>query len=506
MFMDNIIYILIYLINFYNYLNIFQQAHYKYKRLKKYHKIFIKNNAFLIISIFFSYLEVNKIFNYISIFLLLINLILLISKLFKQIVKLKITKRIIRLITNQIVISILLFLIFYKINNLYLYLLNILLPILLLINYLILIPIEKYINNKYIKKAKKIILNNPNLITIMITGSFGKTTIKNILYEIIKKDYITVTTPRSYNTDLGICKVINEYVNDSTEILILEAGAAELGDLKKICEIVKPDICVISEIGNQHLETFKTLENIIKEKFSIVEYLKEDGFVILNNDNKYIKEKELINIKTDHIKRISIKDINIITNLPKLSFSYNNKVFKTNLLGIHNVTNIILAVEVIKVLKYKNVIIKDSDIINRIENIKPIKNRLEYKKIVNNNTIINIYDDSYNSNYNGFKNAIDVLKLSKNKKIIITPGLVELGIKSKEYNEEIGHLIGNVFDEIYLVKSEVSKHLEEGLKKANKEYYLCEKFIDAYNNIINKEEETIDLLIENDVPDIYKEG
>ena len=110
----------------------------------------------------------------------------------------------------------------------------------------------------------------------MITGSFGKTTIKNILYEIIKKDYITVSTPKSYNTELGICKVINESVNNSTEILILEAGAAELGDLKKICEIVKPDICVISEIGNQHLETFKTIENI---KTASLEELKAvDGF------------------------------------------------------------------------------------------------------------------------------------------------------------------------------------------------------------------------------------
>ncbi len=503
--MVSLLYILIYLINFYNYLNIFQQAHYKYKRLKKYHKVYIKNNAFVILSIFFIQLENNKIFIYIGVFLLLINLILLINNLFKKIVKLRITKRIIRLSINQIILSILMFLIFHKINNLYLYILNILLPILLLINHLSLLPIEKYINNKYIKRAKSIISNNPNLITIMITGSFGKTTIKNILYEIIKKDYITVSTPKSYNTELGICKVINESVNNSTEILILEAGAAELGDLKKICEIVKPDICVISEIGNQHLETFKTIENIIKEKFSIVEYIKEDGYVILNNDNINIKDKELINIKTDHIKRITKEDTNIISHLPKLSFSYKNKIIRTSLLGVHNITNILLALEVIKVLKYKNIIIKDTDIINRIENIKPIKNRLEYKKRIINNININIYDYSYNSNYNGFKNAIELLKLSKNKKIIITPGLVELGIKSKEYNEEIGHLMARVFNDIYLVKSEATKYLEEGLKIENKEYYLCEKFIDAYNNIIKQEEETIDLLIENDVPDIYKE-
>lgn len=500
----SILFIINYLLNTYLYLNIYQQAHYKYKRINKYHKIFIKNNCFFIICIYFNILN-NKLISTILIFILLfINLFILISRILKQIVYLKFTKRIIRISLVHLIISLLLFIGIYNCINYSLpslYLINLFLPLLLFLSTVCLKPIEYSINNKYISSAKSIISNVPNLIVIMITGSYGKTTIKNIIYELIKKDYITVSTPKSYNTELGICKVINESITRSTEVFVVEAGAAEVNDLKKICEIVKPDICVISEIGNQHLETFKTIDNIIKEKFSIVNYLKDDGFVVLNNDNLYIKEKELIHLRTEQIKRVSINNVDNINYFPKLSFTVNGQLFKTNLLGKHNITNILLSLEVINVLKYKNIIVKPIDIINRIENIKPIKNRLEYRQVNN----INIFDDCYNCNYQGFKNAIDLLKHSANKKIIITPGIVELGVYKKCYNEEIGLLIGQVFDEVYLVKSEVTKYLELGLIKANKEYYLCDKFIDAYNEIIKDQKTIIDLLIENDVPDIYKE-
>ena len=137
-----------------------------------------------------------------------------------------------------------------------------------------------------------------------------------------------------------------------------------------------------------------------------------------------------------------------------------------------------------------------------IYNQQPSHHRMEYKKVKN----INIYDDSYSSNINGFINACEVLKMQQGKKIIITPGIVDGGLYDKILNKEISKYLINTFDDIYLINNRSSKYIEEELIKNNKQYYTYNNFKTAYDNVIKQNnEDEVNLLIENDLPDSFLE-
>lgn len=134
-----------------------------------------------------------------------------------------------------------------------------------------------------IRKAKKKLSENKNLKVIFVTGSFGKTTTKRYLYELLKGDYKTVATPKSFNTPIGICLSVKD-INADTQIFIAEAGARRAGDIKTLCQIVRPDISVVTGIAPQHIETFKSIENIIAEKEEAVKNLKVGGFAVISGE------------------------------------------------------------------------------------------------------------------------------------------------------------------------------------------------------------------------------
>lgn len=491
----------------YDYLTILQQSHYKNNLMKYYLKKYYKKYLlWLITFIIFNLFYILKI---IKKLLLEIYYICIIMFYFinvkKKIIKLKITKRIIRIIILIIMIDLI-----FILNKNYLFLYNILLLIYPFINILILEinkPIEKLINKYYINNAKKIINENKDIINIAITGSYGKTSTKNIIYQLLKNNYLTVETPKSYNTLLGVVKTINEKIDSTTQTFIYECAATSPGDIKEIVDVVKPNIAIITDIGYQHLESFKTIENIIKTKFEITENLNYEDTIILNDDNIYIKNKKITNIK--NVIRISLLDINKdyyakINNILPLQITiYKHQkeeiTLNTNLLGRHNALNILISYVVLDVLKEKGIRINKQQIKEIISNLQFSPHRLEYKKTNN----IHIYDDAYNSNIVGFKNACEIIKLLPYKKIIITPGIVELGKKEKEINEEIAQLIKNTFDEIYIIKNKASETLIKYLK--DETINITNSFINAYNECVNKYTEEIAILIENDLPDNYLE-
>lgn len=489
-----------FIILIYHTLNIYQQSHYDFlKLINTYKKLYISKiymyilYIMLVISVFS--------FKYCNIIIFILGLVSLLFR-GKYIIKLKFTNRIIRLIiTTILVYSLLLYLSY---SNILFIMLVIIYPFIIYLINLINYPIEYLINYYYILKAKKKLKQNKNLIKIAITGSFGKTTIKNIINEILKTKYITLSTPKSYNTLLGITKTINESLNNSTEVLIVEMGANHIGEINKMKKLIDPDISIISDIGKQHMSTFKTISNVLKAKLEIINFNKESSITIINNDNIYLKH---LIVKNKLVYRVGInknKDIyasnikvkenftsfNIIDNI------YQNKLLvSTRLLGEHNVNNILIAYLTSKILG-----VEDNSIISTLDKIEPVENRLKYKKINN----IHIYDDSYNSNIVGFKNAIKVLLNTNTLKVIITPGIVDGGIMSKEINEEIAHILNKSnIDEIYLINNSEIKYYKNILKK----YILFNSFKDAYNHFLNTYTlEEVSLLIENDLPDSYYEG
>ena len=374
-------------------------------------------------------------------------------------------------------------------------------------------PIEKIVFLYYKNKAKKKLKRFNNLKIVGITGSYGKTSTKNILNDILSVKYNSVTTPKNYNTLYGLIITINKYLNKFNDIFIAEMGAFKKGRIKKLCNLVKPKYGIITKIGESHLDSFKTINNIRNTKFELIEYLPKNGIGILNMDDK---EQVKFNIK-NKVKIIWIgidsNNADLVANNILISkngmsfdviFKKENiiKSFKTRLLGIPNIYNILSSIAFARYIMNMDI----DDIILGVKRIKPIPHRLEIKNF-NNYTII---DDAYNSNPIGSKMALDVLKLMDGEKIVVTPGMIELKDKEYEFNKEFGKYISEVADYVILVGNKQTKAIKYGLisNNFNKDKILTtnnvkEAFI-IIDKVKNNNKHTY-ILLENDLPDIFNE-
>ena len=353
---------------------------------------------------------------------------------------------------------------------------------------------------KYYKHAnKKIKKYNPFIIAI--TGSCGKTSVKNYIYECLKNDYLIYKSPKSYNTLKGLTMTINKELKHYNAIFVLEMGLSHKNDIKKITKIFSPNISIITEILPSHLETMRTMDNIVREKMYIVKNMKEHGLIIINNDNELIRSNiNKYNVKKNPIVKVGLEknndiypekiivkkeglEFNLIDNINKQSLNIQN-----NLIGRHNIYNTMITYCVIKGLNGK---------LNYLNELTNYENRLNIKKY-NNITILN---DGYNSNINGFISALEILSLYDKPKYIITPGIVEGGTESKKLNMDVAEKISEICDFCYIIDNKnTSFFIEKFNEKKYKNYIIKKDFFSAFNELKNKE---IVLLIENDLTDFY---
>lgn len=495
----------------YDYLNLFQQSYYKIKRMNDHHLNYYIKKIIFIYLVLLSFLLEKNLFLIISFTIVMYYFI----TIRKSIVHLKLTKRMIRLLVTTsilfLIINLLIGLISF--NNILIYpvISLFILPLVVQSANILNQPIEKLINRHFINNAKRILSQNPNLIKIAITGSYGKTTTKNILYQVLKKQYLTVMTPKSYNTLLGVVKTINSKIDATTEIFIVEMGAAEVGDIAEIMDVLHPQIGILTDIGPQHLSTFKTMENIINTKFELVDYLTYNDLIILNYDNEYIKNRKIINVNkiitTSTLSQDAIYTVKDIKITPYQCFDIYEKGVKimeieTKLFGRHNIQNIVQSICALRSLNQFGMKVDLDKAYFAIKEMQAVPHRLEYRRLEN----IHLYDDAYNSNFMGMKNAIEVLSATNHKKVIITPGLVELGQMSDELNLQIAIKIQEVFDDIYIINNKASRIIIDYLNHNTNKYHVCYSFKEAYDIVKNKYlEEEIDLLLANDLPDHYLE-
>ena len=268
---------------------------------------------------------------------------------------------------------------------------------------------------------------------------------------------------------MGLSKTILEYLDDHN-ILIAEMGARHKGDIKILAKMVEPDYGIITTIGPQHLETFKSLETIEDTKFELAENLKQDGVMIFNGDSNSTKKlydrfdgkKYLVCDKNGFSYA---EDIEINSRGSKFKLYIDGKQFdiETELLGKCNIDNIVTASTVAYLLE-----VPREDIENAVKELQPTKHRLEIIK----NNACTVIDDSYNSNIIGCKEALDTLNMFKGKKIVITPGMVELGNEQSEINFKFGGMIADVADYIIIMnnvnKNEIlSGAIAHNFKKEN---------------------------------------
>ncbi len=376
-------------------------------------------------------------------------------------------------------------------------------PALTYISLFALKPIEKCVANYYINDAKKLLSSHKNLKVIGITGSYGKTGTKYILSRILSEKYNVLMTPESFNTPMGVVRTVRERLRGDTEIFVCEMGAKNIGDIKEICDIVHPDSAIITSVGPQHLETFGTVENVLKTKFELRDAVaKKDGLVLANGDNKYIADQTGVTL-------YGTKD-NSLFRAENVTGSRNGVTFdlvfgdervtvSSKLLGSHNVQNITGAAA----LAFKmGVSLKN--IAFAISRLAPVEHRLEMKPSVNGSLLI---DDAYNANPEGSLEATRVLSSFEGMtKVIITPGLVELGDEEYEYNKNLGKAAASVCDKIIFVGENRSKPLKEGALEQgfNEEnIFVAKSFLEAMEIYTKLADSNTVVLLENDLPDNY---
>ena len=313
------------------------------------------------------------------------------------------------------------------------------------LSFLICLPIETLIQKYFIKKAKER-LRDVGAKVVAITGSFGKTSTKNFLYQILRKEFEVCVTPQSFNTPMGICKTILENLKDTDELVIFEYGARHIGDIEFLAKNFGVDFGIITPIGACHLETFKKIENIESEKYQLCKNAKE--FVVFNG--KSDSSKKLYKA-FDH-KKFLVCQKNSFAYAKKIKFSQEGTNFvlcinkneiacKTKILGEAGIDNIVTASAMAYLLGESLY-----DIQKEISSLKPSSHRLELIKTEN----VTIIDDSFNSNFAGFSDALKVLGNFSGRKFVITPGMVELGAKQYEQNFEIGKKISRVGDFLFI--------------------------------------------------------
>lgn len=494
-------------------IHIFQINFYKVKPQLKYiykniSKIFI-TGILLTIAGIFAIFENLYFIGYIAI-LIIVGIINIERNVKKKIVY---TARVKRLILSSYIFAFIIAAIVYIFTKIYgivlivLAYINVFLPLIMLFINILNLPINNMINKYYINDARKIIGNMKNLIVIGVTGSYGKTSVKNFLYKCLSAKYNVLITPENYNTTLGVVKTIRNYLKPTHEIFICEMGATNLGDIKEICDLVHPKYGIITSIGPQHLESFGSIENIIKTKFELADSIPSDGIVFLNYDNEYIKNHKIDkNVITYGVENslLNYQAYDLKSNSSGITFKIKDKnsneyEFFSKVIGRHNIENITGALAVANKLD-----IPFDKLQARVRMIEPVEHRLQIIK-KGNDIII---DDAYNSNPSGSKSAVETLNTFEGVKIVVTPGMIELGDKEYELNYEFGKYCAKNADYIVLVGKKQTKPIYDGAinEKFDEQKIIVvdtlnEGLKKVYSSNVGNNRRVI--LLENDLPDNY---
>jgi UDP-N-acetylmuramoyl-tripeptide--D-alanyl-D-alanine ligase len=383
-------------------------------------------------------------------------------------------------------------------------------PITMICGNTLLYPFEEYLKSYYYKDAAKRLREHKELIIIGITGSYGKTSVKFILEKILSQHFNTLVTPHSYNTTLGVVITVRKFLNKSHEVFVAEMGAKQKGDIQEICELVQPTYGVITAVGPQHLETFGSLNTIIDTKFELAKAVETKGKCFVNGDSLNSVEgiKRYPNTSYSQYGTSENSDVQISQCSQSIHGSKfcitlkdgSSHQYETKLLGMHNILNIAGAIGVAYELGMTH-----EKIYTGVKELKAVEHRLELKKQGD----LFILDDAFNSNPSGAKSALDVLnQFDSGKKIIMTPGMIELGSMDYEVHYTFGQQISEVCDYVILIGENKTAAIKKGLEDSgyNMENVAVMKSVyDGFNQIRQIASKGDIILIENDLPDNYNE-
>lgn len=324
---------------------------------------------------------------------------------------------------------------------------------------------------------------NIDIPVVAITGSVGKTSTREMVSSVLKQKYNVLTTEKNYNSLIGV--PIMALKIDKQDICVLEAGIDHFNEMELLSNVLKPDVCVITNIGTAHIGTFKTSENILKEKIQITNHIKGKSKLIINEDNTYLsKIEDNVTYTVEKIGMDSVSDINY--NDEKIEFvtriyGEKNKV-QINALGNHNIYNSLVAIKVGEVFN-----LSKEEIVKGIAEYKNFSRRLE-KKITKENIVL--IDDTYNASIDSMKSGlITVNNMNANRKIAVLGDMFDLGEKSDEIHLNLAKVFEILNYDYLFTLGNAAKNIALGAKK-----YMNEDNIMSFegkDELINKLKEII---------------
>lgn len=370
-------------------------------------------------------------------------------------------------------------------------------------------PMEKAINRHFFRDAQKKLRKNPNLIRIGITGSYGKTSTKFILGTLLKEKYNVLLTPSSFNTPMGITRVVREQLKPEHEVFIAEMGARHKGDIAELVELVHPQYGVLTSVGPQHLETFGSIETVANTKYELIAGLPADGAAFFAADGaicEQLYEKTTLEKTLAGLSEkcpVYAKDIRVSNEGSSFTLvtPKGNVDCVTPLLGRHNIQNAVLCASVALRLG-----LTPEQIQAGMNKLEPVEHRLQLIRGAGGVTVI---DDAFNANPEGAHAAMEVLSgFTTGRRICVTPGMVELGAQEKELNREFGRQMASACDIAVLVGIKHTQPIYEGLleKGFEADNVLRVRTLAEASDFIAKTTRPGDVvLFENDLPDNYDE-
>lgn len=372
-------------------------------------------------------------------------------------------------------------------------------------------PVEKLIQQLYFRDAQRMLRKRDDLIKIGITGSYGKTSVKFILATILEEKYQVLATPASFNTPMGLTRVIREQLTPTHQVFLAEMGARHVGEIAELCRLVHPRYGVLTAVGPQHLDTFHTLDNIIRTKYAIMEAVPEDGCCFFADDgdicrrlyDRTNKNKRIVSLTRPEGEQPDVYAEDMTVSAEGSCFtlcSGGEKIAcRTLLLGEHAIQNILLAASVAAELG-----LKPKEIARGIAKLRPVEHRLQ---LIHRGEQIWI-DDAFNSNPRGAAAALRVLKAFSGRRVLVTPGMVELGAEEAELNRAFGRQAAESADEIILVGPRHTRPIAEGIREKGfgEEHLHVAVDLNEAIGILSRIGRPGDVvLLENDLPDHYTE-
>ncbi|MDQ3985749.1 MAG: UDP-N-acetylmuramoyl-tripeptide--D-alanyl-D-alanine ligase [Actinomycetota bacterium] len=376
-----------------------------------------------------------------------------------------------------------------------------------LLSDVLLSPFQSFVNSRYLDSARRR-LAEVSPAVIGVTGSFGKTSTKFAIEGLLGPAGTVLATPGSYNTPLGVCRTINESLKNSHDYFVVEMGAYGRTEIAELCRFVRPRVGVLTAIGPAHLERFGDLDNVRLAKYEIIEALPPDGVAVMNTDDAEVRALadrtegvglRRYGLRPEGYPDVTATDVEITSSGTRFTILAGGEsvTVQTRLLGRHAIGHVLAAVAVATSLG-RSV----SELQGPIEALKPVEHRLQ---IVEGTGGVTVIDDAYNSNPEGAAAALEVLAaIPGRRKVVVTPGIIELGPLQESANRRFGEQAAAVADTLIVVAHVNREAIVAGARPDRTDVVAVDSLAAAQEKLSQILQRGDVVLFENDLPDQYE--